>query len=93
MHETPDDVRRLQSVLDTTYAAAGRHLRSVITPDPRLTAEQVADLLQGMCLLALATLMAEGRRLVDASTASRPDLAPEHCPAENCRWSGLMSAV
>jgi hypothetical protein len=63
-------VRRLQSVLDTTYAAAGRHLRSVITPDRRLTAERVADLLQGMCLLALAAFVEKGRRSVDASTAS-----------------------
>ena len=64
MHETPDDLRRLQAVLDATYAVAGRHLRSVITPDRRLTAERVADLLQGMCLLALATVTSDGRPLV-----------------------------
>jgi hypothetical protein len=64
MHETPDDLRHLQAVLDATYAVAGRHLRSVITPDRRLAAERVADLLQGMCLLALATVTSDGRPLV-----------------------------
>jgi nitroimidazol reductase NimA-like FMN-containing flavoprotein (pyridoxamine 5'-phosphate oxidase superfamily) len=64
MHETPEDIRRLQDLLDSTYAVAGRHLRSIITPANRLTAGQVCDLLEGMCLLALATVTADGRPLV-----------------------------
>jgi hypothetical protein len=33
MHETRDDLVRLQNLLDDSYAKAGEHLRSIITPD------------------------------------------------------------
>jgi len=36
MHETPDDLRALQALLDQSAAAGGRHLADVITPDRRL---------------------------------------------------------
>jgi hypothetical protein len=61
MHETPQDLARLQATLDHSYEAAGSHLKVVITPERRLTAEQLADRLQGMCLLVLATVTADGR--------------------------------
>jgi hypothetical protein len=61
MHETVDDLARLQALLDRSYAAAGRHLRQIITPERRLTAEQLAARLDGMCLLVLATVSADGR--------------------------------
>jgi nitroimidazol reductase NimA-like FMN-containing flavoprotein (pyridoxamine 5'-phosphate oxidase superfamily) len=64
MHETAADMQRLQALLDGSYAAAGAHLRSIHTADRRLTAAQVCDLLQGMCLLALATVTADARPLV-----------------------------
>jgi nitroimidazol reductase NimA-like FMN-containing flavoprotein (pyridoxamine 5'-phosphate oxidase superfamily) len=64
VHETPADLAALQDVLDRSYATAGRHLRSIITPERRLTAEQVADRLTGMRLLALATVTADGRPIV-----------------------------
>jgi Pyridoxamine 5'-phosphate oxidase len=61
MHETPGDLVTLQALLDRSYDAAGPHLRSIITPDRRLTAEQMAGRLQGMCLLVLATVTKDGR--------------------------------
>jgi uncharacterized pyridoxamine 5'-phosphate oxidase family protein len=61
MHETPGDLARLQATLDRSYGAAGAHLKDVITPERRLTAEQLAERLQGMCLLTLATVTADGR--------------------------------
>jgi len=61
MHEMPEDLARLQAMLDRSYEAAGAHLREVITPERRLAAEQLADRLQGMCLLVLATVTADGR--------------------------------
>ncbi len=64
MHETAADLARIQDILDRSHDTAGRHLRSVITPERRLTAEQVAARLQGMCLLALATVTAGGHPLV-----------------------------
>jgi Pyridoxamine 5'-phosphate oxidase len=64
MHETADDLASLQALLDRSYASAGAHLLRIHTPDRRLTAEQVADRLSGMCLLALATVTADGRPVV-----------------------------
>ncbi len=64
MHETAEDLAALQALLDRSYEAAGPHLRGIITPERRLSAEQVAERLQGMCLLALATVTADGRPIV-----------------------------
>jgi nitroimidazol reductase NimA-like FMN-containing flavoprotein (pyridoxamine 5'-phosphate oxidase superfamily) len=64
VHETPADLVALQSLLDRSYATAGQHLRSIITPERRLTADEVADRLTGMRLLALATVTADGRPIV-----------------------------
>jgi nitroimidazol reductase NimA-like FMN-containing flavoprotein (pyridoxamine 5'-phosphate oxidase superfamily) len=64
MHETPADLAALQELLDRSHDAAGPHLRRIITPERRLTAEQVAERLQGMCLLSLATVTADGRPIV-----------------------------
>src|SRR6266566_9631859 len=64
MHETPDDIRKLQDLLDRSYAAAGTHLRSIITPARRVGAGDVVSRLDGMRLLALATVTADGRPIV-----------------------------
>jgi nitroimidazol reductase NimA-like FMN-containing flavoprotein (pyridoxamine 5'-phosphate oxidase superfamily) len=64
MHESPTDLAALQVLLDRSYAAAGPHLLRIHTPDRRLTAEQVAERLTGMRLLALATVTADGRPVV-----------------------------
>jgi Pyridoxamine 5'-phosphate oxidase len=64
LHETSDDLAALQDLLDRSYALAGPHLRRIITPERRLTAEQVSERLTGMCLLALATATSDGRPIV-----------------------------
>jgi|SRR5947209_6132237 len=64
MHETPDDIARVQALLERSYAAAGRHLLDIHTPERRMTAEQIASRLQGMVLLALATVTADNRPIV-----------------------------
>src|SRR3982750_1195447 len=64
MHETPEDLAALQDLLDRSYDAAGPHLRRIITPERRLTAEEVSERLTGMCLLALATATADGRPIL-----------------------------
>jgi nitroimidazol reductase NimA-like FMN-containing flavoprotein (pyridoxamine 5'-phosphate oxidase superfamily) len=64
VRETPADLATLQDLLDRSFATAGRHLLSIITPERRLTADQVADRLTGMRLLALATVTADGRPIV-----------------------------
>jgi hypothetical protein len=64
MHETPADIAALQDLLDRSYERAGTHLRRIITPERRLSAEQLAERLTGMRLLALATVTADGRPVV-----------------------------
>jgi nitroimidazol reductase NimA-like FMN-containing flavoprotein (pyridoxamine 5'-phosphate oxidase superfamily) len=62
--ETAADLARLQDLLDASFEAAGPHLVRIITPERRLSAEQVAETLTGMRLLALATVTADGRPIV-----------------------------
>lgn len=64
MHETAADIASLQALIDRSYASAGSHLLSIHTPERRLSAEQVAERLRGMCLLSLATVTADGRPVV-----------------------------
>ena len=64
MHETAEDLAALQELIDRSYASAGEHLLRIHDAERRLTAQQVAERLQGMCLLALATVTADGRPLV-----------------------------
>jgi nitroimidazol reductase NimA-like FMN-containing flavoprotein (pyridoxamine 5'-phosphate oxidase superfamily) len=64
VHETAADLAVLQDLLNRSYATAGPHLLSIITPQRRLSADQVADRLTGMRLLALATVTADGRPII-----------------------------
>jgi uncharacterized pyridoxamine 5'-phosphate oxidase family protein len=64
VHETPEDLAALQALIDSSYARGGRHLLSIHDPERRLGAARVAARLQGMCLLALATVTADGRPIV-----------------------------
>jgi uncharacterized pyridoxamine 5'-phosphate oxidase family protein len=64
VHETEADIAALQQLIDRSYAAAGPHLLGIHTPERRLTAVQVSERLNGMCLLALATVTADGRPIV-----------------------------
>jgi nitroimidazol reductase NimA-like FMN-containing flavoprotein (pyridoxamine 5'-phosphate oxidase superfamily) len=61
MHETPEDIGALQALLDRSYAAAGSHLRSITTPERRVSAEDLVQQLSGMCLLVVATVTADCR--------------------------------
>lgn len=60
MHETPEDLERLQELLDRSYQAAGSHLTSITTPGRRIAAAELPDLLTGVQILALATTTREG---------------------------------
>jgi hypothetical protein len=61
MHETVEDLRAVARLLDRSYAEAGDHLVNIHTEGRRLTAEQVAGRLVGMCLLVVATVSSDGR--------------------------------
>jgi uncharacterized pyridoxamine 5'-phosphate oxidase family protein len=60
VHETAEDLERLQGLLDESYAAAGEHLRSIFSPQRRIPAADLAGLLTGVQVLALATVTARG---------------------------------
>ncbi len=64
MHETPDELLRLQQLLDESAAAAGPHLASIASADRRVGAAALCERLEGMRLLVLATVTADGRPLV-----------------------------
>jgi hypothetical protein len=63
MLETPDDIDRLQELLDRSAAGAGPHLRGIITDERRLSAARLCQILPGMRLLVVATVTADGRPL------------------------------
>ena len=79
MLETPEELDNLQQLLDRSMAGAGEHLRGIITGERRLPAAQLAGRLQGMRLLAVATVTADGRPLVAPVwfVVEGPDEAPE----------------
>ncbi len=64
MRETAEDLARLQEVLDASYAAGGAHLLRIHTPECRLDAAALAAKLEGMKLLALATVSSAGAPVV-----------------------------
>jgi hypothetical protein len=63
LHETDEDVRWLQDLLDRSYQAAGSHLREIHSDAARVTAGAVVARLQGMKVLVVATVSADGRPL------------------------------
>jgi len=63
MLETPEEIDSLQLLLDRSADAAGPHLRGIITENRRLSAVQVCQVMQGLRLLVVATVTADGRPL------------------------------
>ncbi|MCW2500849.1 MAG: pyridoxamine 5-phosphate oxidase-related FMN-binding protein [Frankiales bacterium] len=60
MYEDAADLAALQALLDRSLARASEHLVSIVGPDNRLTAEQLAQVVTGMSTLSLATVTASG---------------------------------
>jgi hypothetical protein len=61
MHETPDDLERLQALLGASIERAGAFLRSSFEmPDRSLSAGQVVRLLHGVQTVAFATVTSKG---------------------------------
>jgi general stress protein 26 len=63
MFETAAELAGLQHLLDRSYAAGGAHLRSIHSPRARLDADALVRRLQGMNILVVATVTADGRPL------------------------------
>src|SRR5271167_1938902 len=62
MFETAEEVTELQALLDASMASAGPHLRD-IADEHGLGAIELTERLQGMRLVVLATVTADGRPL------------------------------
>ena len=60
MFETEDDLRKLQALIDRTFASANPHLAKIVKPERRLTAQQVVRYLQGTKHVAFATVNERG---------------------------------
>jgi general stress protein 26 len=66
MFETPDELARLQALLDASHARSTEHLRGIIHDDRTLTASHVAGLLTGMRVVTAATVTARGEPRISA---------------------------
>jgi hypothetical protein len=61
--ETADEIVALQELLDASIDSDNEHLLAIMTPERRLSAEQITQLLVGMQVLVVATVSADGRPL------------------------------
>lgn len=59
MRETSEELKELQVLLDSSLSRSTSHLRSIVT-ERTLTAQQLTQVLTGMCTLALSTVTANG---------------------------------
>jgi hypothetical protein len=59
MHETAEELRGLQRLLDDSHTRAGAHLRSILSDERRLRAHELAGLLTGVQILSVATVTAK----------------------------------
>lgn len=59
MRETSEELARLQVLLDESLARSTAHLRSIVN-ERTMTADQLTQVLTGMCTLALSTVTAKG---------------------------------
>jgi general stress protein 26 len=66
MFETPDELARLQALLDASHARSTEHLRGIINDDRTLTASHIAGLLTGMKVITAATVTARGEPRISA---------------------------
>ena len=61
MYETEDELSWLDRLLTTSLRGSSEHLRSIVTEGERtLDAAQTAEVLTGMCTLAVSTVTASG---------------------------------
>ena len=66
MFETPDEVARLQALLDASHARSTDHLRGIIDDNRTLSAVHITGLLTGMKVITAATVTARGEPRISA---------------------------
>ena len=60
MFETDEQVEELQQIIDRSFERSGRYLQSIVEPEKRLSARQVVRQLEGICIIAVATVSSRG---------------------------------
>jgi hypothetical protein len=66
MRETPEELASLQNLLDLSFDQASEHLKSIMTPPRRLTAERLVGDLPSPAVLNIGTVTAGGEPRVSA---------------------------
>ena len=66
MYETPEDLDRLQQLLDASHARSTEHLRAIIRDERVLSARDLVALLTGMKVITVATVTAHGEPRISA---------------------------
>lgn len=66
MDETPAELDELQRLLDDSFARSSTHLRSIMTPERRISAQRLVTELTGIAVLNVATVTAHGEPRVSA---------------------------
>lgn len=66
MRETPEELAALQLVIDTSFAAASDHLRGIMAPERRLTAERIVADVPSPAMINVATVTRHGEPRISA---------------------------
>ena len=66
MHETPEELRALQQLIDASFAAASDHLRGIMAPERRLTAGRIVADVPDPAVLNVATVTKRGEPRIAA---------------------------
>ena len=66
MRETAQELAALAQLIDASFAAASAHLRGIMAPERRLSAEQIVADIPSPALLNLATVTARGEPRLSA---------------------------
>lgn len=66
MRETADELAALQELIDASFAAASEHLRGIMAPERRLTAERIVADLPSPAVLNVATVTRRGEPRISA---------------------------
>lgn len=66
MYETPEEVDALQQLVDASFAAASDHLRGIMEPQRRLTAQQMIADVPSPAVLNVATVTRNGEPRISA---------------------------
>ena len=109
MHETPEDMERLQTLLDRSIERAGAFLRSSFEmPEHSLSAGQLVRYVQGNQVVAFATMTAKGEPRVapigslffrgrfyipTVATAARTRMVAAHPAVSLTHYAGIDLAI